>query len=290
MVSLGAYPTTPSGEIMVALRSLCDASKALGIPPPSLSASCTPVSGKSEEAKGEGDVVEDLVKSFVQEVRKLKGWERLLIWEEEGEKSEPMEMEEVREGKSEGKEGKTGDKGEKTEEEQEMREEREEKEGNTHKGEKEEKKDSQSRTPRPVTQPSQGPESLLQSVLDLSFLNLIANQPDHTSTLVSKIPVEHAEFKEKLQVVLEESLKRVQLLIYPIVAHLPVSVISSSSEPLTTRPGAGVGYHRNSYDKNRILLRFGPPENKKTGAAAEFRSPLAVAKPGKRMGLLSVDD
>lgn len=283
MVSLGAYPTTPSGEIMVALRSLCDASKALGIPPPSLSASCTPVSGKSEEAKREGDVVEDLVKSFVQEVRKLKGWERLLIWEEEGEKSEPMEMEEVREGK-------TGDKGEKTEEEQEMREEREEKEGNTHKGEKEEKKDSQSRTPRPVTQPSQGPESLLQSVLDLSFLNLIANQPDHTSTLVSKIPVEHAEFKEKLQVVLEESLKRVQLLIYPIVAHLPVSVISSSSEPLTTRPGAGVGYHRNSYDKNRILLRFGPPENKKTGAAAEFRSPLAVAKPGKRMGLLSVDD
>lgn len=283
MVSLGAYPTTPSGEIMVALRSLCDASKALGIPPPSLSASCTPVSGKSEEAKGEGDVVEDLVKSFVQEVRKLKGWERLLIWEEEGEKSEPMEMEEVREGK-------TGDKGEKTEEEQEMREEREEKEGNTHKGEKEEKKDSQSRTPRPVTQPSQGPESLLQSVLHLSFLNLIANQPDHTSTLVSKIPVEHAEFKEKLQVVLEESLKRVQLLIYPIVAHLPVSVISSSSEPLTTRPGAGVGYHRNSYDKNRILLRFGPPENKKTGAAAEFRSPLAVAKPGKRMGLLSVDD
>lgn len=287
MVSLGAYPTTPSGEIMVALRSLCDASKALGIPPSSLSASCTPVSGKSEEAKGEGDVVEDLVKSFVQEVKKLKGWERLLIWEEEGEKNEPME--EVKEGKSEEKEGKTRDKGEKTEEEQEVREEREEKEGNTHKGEKEEKKDSQSRTPRPVTQPSQGPESLLQSVLDLSFLNLIANQPDHTSTLVSKIPVEHAEFKEKLQVVLEESLKRVQLLIYPIVAHLPVSVISSSSEPLTTKPEAGVGYHRNSYDKNRILLRFGPPENK-TGAAAEFRSPLAVAKPGKRMGLLSVDD
>ncbi|OWZ69331.1 hypothetical protein AYX14_05282 [Cryptococcus neoformans] len=284
----GTYPTTPSGEIMVALRSLCDASKALGIPPPSLSASCTPVSGKSEEAKGEGDVVEDLVKSFVQEVRKLKGWERLLIWEEEGEKSEPME--EVREGKSEEKEGKTGDNGEKTEEEQEVREEREEKEGNTHKGEKEETKDSQPRTPRPVTQPSQGPESLLQSVLDLSFLNLIANQPDHTSTLVSKIPVEHAEFKEKLQVVLEESLKRVQLLIYPIVAHLPVSVISSSSEPLTTKPEAGVGYHRNSYDKNRILLRFGPPENKKTGATAEFRSPLAVAKPGKRMGLLSVDD
>lgn len=270
---------------MVALQSLCDASKALGIPPPSLPASYAPMSGKSEEEKWKGDVVDDLVKGFVQEVRELKGWERMLIWEGEGEKNEPMEVEE---GKPEEKEGKTEDKGEKTEEEQE---ERKEEEGSTGKGEKEEKEDSQSRAPRPFTQHSQGPESLLQSVLDLSFLNLIANQPDHTSNLVSRIPVEHAEFKERLQVILEESLKRVQLLIYPIVSHLPVSVISSSSpEPSTARSGAGVGYHRNSYDNNRILLRFGPPDSNKPGTTAEFKSPLVVAKPGKRMGLLSVDD
>lgn len=277
MASVGAYPTTPSGEIMVALQTLCDASKALGIPPSSFS------SGKSEEIKKEGGVVEDSVKGFVREVRELKGWERMLIWKGEGDKSE--QMEEIREGKEEEK---MNDKGQETEtEEQEKKEEKEE---NIQRKEKDEKEESQFRLRRPSTQPSEGPEALLQSILDLSFLNLIANEPDHSSILVSKIPAEHVEFKEKLHIILGESLKRVQLLIYALVAHLPASAISSSSEPSTTRSEARVGYHHNSYDNNRNLLRFGPPENNKPGATAEFRSPLVVAKPGKRMGLLNIDD
>lgn len=284
MVSLGAYPTTPSGEIMVALQSLCGASKALGIPPSSVS------SGKSEEIKKEGSVVEDLVKSFVREVRELKEWERMLIWGGEGEKIE--QMEEIREGKEKEKEKekeeKMDDKGQETEKEEQ--EKKEGKEENIQKREKNEKEESQFRLRRPSTQPSEGTEALLQSILDLSFLNLIANQPDHSSTLVSKIPAEYVEFKEKLHIVLGESLKRVQLLIYALVSHLPASAISSTSEPSTTRSEARVGYHHNSYDNNRNLLRFGPPENNKPGATAEFRSPLVVAKPGKRMGLLNIDD
>lgn len=281
MASLGAYPTTPSGEIMVALQTLCDASKALGMPPSPIS------SGKSEDIKKEGGVVEDLVKSFVREVRELKGWERMLIWEGEGEKSERME--EIREGKEEEKkEEKMNDKRQETEtDEQEKKEGKEE---NIQKREKDEKEESQFRLRKPSTQSSEGPEALLQSILDLSFLDLVANQPDHSSTLVSKIPAEHVEFKEKFHIVLGESLKRVQLLIYALVAHLPASAISSSSEPSTTRSEARVGYHHNSYDNNRNLLRFGPPENNKPGATAEFRSPLVVAKPGKRMGLLNIDD
>ncbi|KIR57503.1 hypothetical protein I314_06642 [Cryptococcus bacillisporus CA1873] len=243
--------------------------------------------GKSEGIKKEEGVVEDLVKSFVREARELKGWERMLIWEGEGEKSE--QMEEIREGKEEEKkEEKMNDKGQETEtEEQEKKEGKEE---NIQKREKDEKEESQFRLRRLSTQPSEGPEALLQSILDLSFLDLIANQPDHRSNLVSKIPAEHVEFKEKLHIVLGESLKRVQLLIYALVAHLPASAISSSSEPSTTRSEARVGYHHNSYDNNRNLLRFGPPENNKPGATAEFRSPLVVAKPGKRMGLLNIDD
>ncbi|KIY33257.1 hypothetical protein I305_04123 [Cryptococcus gattii E566] len=243
--------------------------------------------GKSEDIKKEGGVVEDLVKSFVREVRELKGWERMLIWEGEGEKSERME--EIREGKEEEKkEEKMNDKRQETETDEQEKKEGEEE--NIQKREKDEKEESQFRLRKPSSQPSEGPEALLQSILDLSFLDLVANQPDHSSTFVSKIPAEHVEFKEKFHIVLGESLKRVQLLIYALVARLPASAISSSSEPSTTRSEARVGYHHNSYDNNRNLLRFGPPENNKPGATAEFRSPLVVAKPGKRMGLLNIDD
>lgn len=120
-----------------------------------------------------------------------------------------------------------------------------------------------------------------------------------------------------------DSLRRTQLLLSPIIAHLPASALGEREEAGVNgaRTGGGTGN----------WLRFGPPSTRalfpteveaedddgeagaekdgegngqkqvqkhiqrpalpsSTSAGIEFRSPLAVAKPGKRFTLLSTAD
>lgn len=78
------------------------------------------------------------------------------------------------------------------------------------------------------------------------------------------------DFAAQLPSLVEDSLRRSQLLLYPILRHLKSAAV----------PATGA-------DPRNGLLRFGAPKGS-SGIGTEFRSPLAVAKPGKRFGLLSI--
>jgi hypothetical protein len=60
-------------------------------------------------------------------------------------------------------------------------------------------------------------------------------------------------------------------MLYPLIAHLPERTL-----PANATPGPAGRSTKSNY------LRYGPPP------AGEFKSPVAVAKPGKRFGLVSI--
>jgi hypothetical protein len=93
----------------------------------------------------------------------------------------------------------------------------------------------------------------------------------------SQLPPSFAEFKNNLPATLLEYLRRTQLTLYPLMLHLTPATPASAA----TARGA---------ERSAALLRLGAPglANRATGVGAEFRSPIAVARPGKRIGLLSI--
>lgn len=69
-----------------------------------------------------------------------------------------------------------------------------------------------------------------------------------------------------------DHLRRTQVLFNPLLRHLNLQSMGVQVSKSASKNG---------------LLRFGPPKAS-SGITTDFRSPLAVAKPGKRFGLLSI--
>jgi len=125
-------------------------------------------------------------------------------------------------------------------------------------------------------------ESAAQAAFDLAFLAVLAGQQANEDVLVkpghhkaaaneqlpSHFPSDYAEIVPSL---VHDHLRRSQLLLSPLIRHL----------------GAPSDLQAPSTDTRNGLLRFGAPKGN-SGVGTEFRSPLAVAKPGKRLGLLSI--
>jgi hypothetical protein len=103
-------------------------------------------------------------------------------------------------------------------------------------------------------------EGLLAKVTSLAFLQ--CDQAD--DKIPSSIP---SDFKTNLPTILADHLRRTQLLLYPLIRHLSESALPSIPS---------------SNARKSNYLRLGP------ATVGEFRSPVAVAKPGKRFGLLSI--
>ncbi|ORX35220.1 hypothetical protein BD324DRAFT_82122 [Kockovaella imperatae] len=121
-------------------------------------------------------------------------------------------------------------------------------------------------------------ESAAQAVFDLGFLILIKGDnvassetiKRHLARIPSTVP---SSFASDLPDLLVDHLRRVQLLLSPLLAHIQPSTIISDAKPLDTRNG---------------LLRFGAPKSASAGAGTEFKGPIALATPGKRFPLLSI--
>jgi hypothetical protein len=85
------------------------------------------------------------------------------------------------------------------------------------------------------------------------------------------------DFPTQLPTLALDSLRRTQLLLHPLIAHLDPAKLGPT--PKASGPDARMA----------SLLRFGPPASKGgVGVGTEFRSPLAVSRPAKRFGLLSI--
>jgi hypothetical protein len=133
-------------------------------------------------------------------------------------------------------------------------------------------------------------ECAVQGAVDMGFLCLIIGHDVSKDTVVqallakvsscvlmvailadiqtpSSIP---RDFSKTLPTILADHLRRTQLLLYPLIRHLPESALATPSTGSSTIP------RKSNY------LRLGP------ASVGEFRSPVAVAKPGKRFGLLSI--
>lgn len=124
------------------------------------------------------------------------------------------------------------------------------------------------------------PELAAQAAFDLALLNLLVSSPPSdsdgliTSLLAhTKSSPELAGYADALPSLATEALRRTQVVLYPLITHL------SNPAPEEKR--------ERGRDRNAALLRLGAPAIR-GGVGAEFKSPLAVARPGKRFGLLSI--
>lgn len=129
-------------------------------------------------------------------------------------------------------------------------------------------------------------ECAVQGAVDMGFLNLISGDEPIDPTvegLLAKVSLHFndqcdqaddqipssipTDFRTNLPTILADHVRRTQLLLYPLIRHLPESAL-----PAAISSTARKSNH----------LRLGP------ASVGEFRSPVAVAKPGKRFGLLSI--
>ncbi|TXT07513.1 hypothetical protein VHUM_03233 [Vanrija humicola] len=127
----------------------------------------------------------------------------------------------------------------------------------------------------------EGDEAVAQAAVDLGFLTLLKGDDVAKDEVVNKLlaKVALAELKSTLPAVLLESLRRTQLVLGPLIGHL--------ARPTGANPvGRAVGADA----RNAALLRLGAPglAARGAGVGADFKSPIAVAKPAKRFGLLSI--
>lgn len=138
-------------------------------------------------------------------------------------------------------------------------------------------------------------EGRIQSAVDLGFLGLLKGMeisqdemtqrclpsvscPRYTMMVLICAQAEQIQipagvpddFVSRLPTILADHLRRSQLLLNPLIAHLPSTILPAAQPVPSSRSTAS------------SFLKFGPPP---TG---EFISPVAVAKPGKRFGLLSI--
>ncbi|WWC60390.1 uncharacterized protein I303_102962 [Kwoniella dejecticola CBS 10117] len=139
------------------------------------------------------------------------------------------------------------------------------------------------------------PENALQALVDIGFLVHLAGKPMRDDeTVVGRLSDIQSTYPffgvDNLQETIDQSIRRTQLLLNPLLSHLSPSSTSAPGYPST--PSIGRGYTHGLDNRNAALLRFGAPLNKVgsagTGTGTEFRSPVVAAKPGKRMGLLSI--
>lgn len=132
-------------------------------------------------------------------------------------------------------------------------------------------------------------EGAAQAALDLSFLAILVEEESKSDVTIQKLLVKVSDtltrqaqptdpkvpstmpddYAEQLPSLVQDHLRRCQLLLQPILGHIKASVVTSKS------------------DGRNGLLRFGAPKTS-SGVGAEFKSPLAVAKPSKRFDLLSI--
>ncbi|KLT41250.1 hypothetical protein CC85DRAFT_286686 [Cutaneotrichosporon oleaginosum] len=109
-----------------------------------------------------------------------------------------------------------------------------------------------------------------QAAFDLAFLDLLTQDDIASDEVIKSLldDVALGDFAQRLPELAGEALRRTQVVLYPLVVHLP-----QAEQGKRERGGA--------------LLRLGAP-TLRGGVGAEFKSPLAVARPGKRFGLLSI--
>jgi hypothetical protein len=107
-----------------------------------------------------------------------------------------------------------------------------------------------------------------------SLLAKVCNTTDRLRGVVSdeQASATSSDLAKLLPGILSDHLRRTQLLLYPLIRHLPESALvqSNSTSAISVVP------------RKANYLRLGP------APVGEFRSPVAVAKPGKRFGLLSI--
>ncbi|WWC88089.1 uncharacterized protein L201_002993 [Kwoniella dendrophila CBS 6074] len=132
------------------------------------------------------------------------------------------------------------------------------------------------------------PENCLQSAVDIGFLVHLSGDKVDSDTLVKhyleKANSSYPSFTSTtIQGIIDQSIKKSQLLIYSLLSHL-----TPSSATIDTPK---ISYSYGLDNRNAALLRFGTPQSgNKSGisTSTEFKSPVVAAKPGKRMGLLSI--
>nr|XP_019001779.1 uncharacterized protein I203_05486 [Kwoniella mangroviensis CBS 8507]OCF65240.1 hypothetical protein I203_05486 [Kwoniella mangroviensis CBS 8507] len=123
-------------------------------------------------------------------------------------------------------------------------------------------------------------EGRIQLLVDIGFLINISGEKVGEDQLIIRILKETSPSFTlgELQQIIDHSLRKSQLLLYPLLSHLP-----------PPPPPASDKGHSHDTRRNAALLRFGAPTiTTSTGTGTEFRSPVVAAKPGKRMGLLSI--
>ncbi|OCF56506.1 hypothetical protein L486_05356 [Kwoniella mangroviensis CBS 10435] len=123
-------------------------------------------------------------------------------------------------------------------------------------------------------------EGRIQLLVDIGFLINISGEKVGEDRLIIRILKETSPSFTlgELQQIIDHSLRKSQLLLYPLLSHLP-----------PPPPPASDKGHSHDTRRNAALLRFGAPTiTTSTGTGTEFRSPVVAAKPGKRMGLLSI--
>ncbi|WVF65857.1 hypothetical protein IAT40_000594 [Kwoniella sp. CBS 6097] len=133
-------------------------------------------------------------------------------------------------------------------------------------------------------------EGSAQAVLDLGFLVHLsgekASDDEVIKRLLGKVSDAYPALESDINNIIDQSVRRSQLLLYPLLSHLKTAPHTPSLGASRYTPDA----------RNAALLRFGAPSagtasggGGGTGSGAtEFRSPVVLAKPGKRMGLLSI--
>lgn len=84
----------------------------------------------------------------------------------------------------------------------------------------------------------------------------------------------------ELDACLLQYMQRTQVLFAPLYAHLPTPTLSAAPSDSDGRRASAL-----SHSRAASLLRFGAVCG---DASAEFHSPMALARPAKRFGLLSI--
>lgn len=139
-------------------------------------------------------------------------------------------------------------------------------------------------------------EAAVQAAVDLAFLNLLKGETASdplAEKLLNKVRdglLRYSRsrllttcqagsscpkgFKADMPAILHDTLRKHQVLLRPLLAHLdPAKLGLAPTAPTADQRMAN-------------LMRFGAPAAR--GIGIDFRSPLAVAKPGKRFALISI--
>ncbi|RXK41345.1 hypothetical protein M231_01250 [Tremella mesenterica] len=136
---------------------------------------------------------------------------------------------------------------------------------------------------------SRSEDTAVNAMVDLGFLTLLKGESIQEDVMVTKMVIKvrvvaglctftaddqagssvPEEFTDLLPGICLEHLRRTQLLLDPLIQHLP-----------------SINESKGGDSRLSSLLPLGPPSNK--GANTDFRSPIPVAKPSKRFALLSM--